>query len=97
VATLFSHLYSALGHAQLQSLVKPRMRAMMSAVALFAMNLVGFGIGPVLVGGLSLLLGGDQQLRYALLVFVVCFPWAAAHYALAARTYRSDLNAKHAA
>lgn len=96
VATLFNHLYAALGHAQLQSLVKPRMRAMMSAVALFAMNMVGFGIGPVLVGGLSTLLGGDQALRWALVAFVPCFPWAAAHYALAARTYRSDLEAKTA-
>jgi predicted MFS family arabinose efflux permease len=97
LATLFNHLYSALGHAQLQSLVKPRMRAVMSAVALFAMNIVGFGIGPVLVGVLSDGLGGEERLRYALLVFVVCLPWAAVHYALAARTYRSDLEAKRAA
>ena len=75
---------------------RPRMRAMMSAVALFAMNMVGFGIGPVLVGGLSALLGGDLALRYALVAFVICFPWAAVHYALAARTYRSDLEAKNA-
>jgi predicted MFS family arabinose efflux permease len=97
VATLFNHLYSALSHAQLQSLVKPRMRAMMSAVALFAMNIVGFGIGPVLVGGLSDLFGGGENVRYALLVFVVCMPWACVHYALAARTYRVDLAAKSAA
>jgi len=96
VATLFNHLYSALGHAQLQSLVRPRMRAMMSAVALFAMNMVGFGIGPVLVGGLSALLGGDLALRYALVSFVICFPWAAVQYAQAARTNPSDLEAKTA-
>ena len=96
-ATAFNHLYSSLGHAQMQALVKPRMRAIMSAVALFAMNIVGFGIGPVLVGGLSEAFGGEQQLRYALVVFVVFLPWACVHYALSARTYRADLEVKHAA
>ena len=96
-ATAFNHLYSALGHAQTQSLVKPRMRAVMSAVALFAMNIVGFGLGPVFVGGLSDLFGGEAQLRYALLALLVCMPWAALHYALAARTYRDDLEAKNRA
>ena len=97
IATAFNHLYSALGHAQVQSLAKPRMRAILSAVALLAMNLVGFGLGPIIVGGLSSLMGGGDQLRWALLSLVVFMPWAAFHYALAARTYPRDLEAKNAA
>lgn len=96
-ATAFNHLYSALGHAQVQSLAKPRMRAIFSAIALFSMNLVGFGLGPVLVGTLSDLLGGGGQLRWALLSLIGCMPWAACHYALAARTYPRDLEAKNRA
>ena len=95
VATLFNHLYSALGHVQLQSLVKPRMRSVMSAVALFAMNIVGFGLGPLVVGYLSDFFGGNQSLRYALMSCLVFMPWACVHYLLAARTYRADLQAKN--
>jgi predicted MFS family arabinose efflux permease len=91
-ATVFNHLYSALGHAQVQSLVKPRMRAIMSAIALFGMNIVGFGVGPLAVGYLSDTFGGGDAIRNALLVLVLaCMPWACLHYGLAARTYRNDL------
>jgi len=96
LATAFNHLYSALGHAQVQSLAKPGMRATLSALMLFASNLVGFGLGPVLVGGLSDALGGGDQLRWALLILVAGMPWAAVHYALGARTYLRDLEAKNA-
>lgn len=95
LATAFNHLYSALGHAQIQSLAKPGMRATLSALMLFAANLVGFGLGPVLVGGLSEALGGGDQLRWALLILVAGMPWAAIHYALGARTYLRDLEAKN--
>jgi len=95
VATLFNHLYSALGHVQLQSLVKPRMRSVMSAVALFAMNIVGFGLGPLVVGYLSNFYGGNDSLPLALMSCVIFMPWACVHYALAARTYREDLGAKN--
>ena len=67
------------------------------ANTLFSMNIVGFGIGPILVGGLSRLFGGELALRYALVSCVMLLPWAAFHYALAARTYRTDLEAKNVA
>jgi MFS family permease len=96
VATLGNHQYSALGHAVLQGLVKPRMRAVMSATALFAMNAVGFGVGPVVVGSLSDYFGGGVELRKALLALIVFMFWAAAHFLLGARTYLRDLEAKNA-
>ena len=96
VATLGNHQYSALGHAVLQGLVKPRMRAVMSATALFAMNAVGFGIGPVLVGELSDYFGGGTAIRQALLALIVCLAWAAGHFIWGARSYLRDLEAKNA-
>lgn len=96
-ATLGNHIFGAVGHAVAQSLVKPRMRATMSAIALFAMNIVGFGLGPQLTGVLSDVLRptfGEHSLRYALLAVTVCMGWAAVHYFVAARTYREDLEAK---
>lgn len=95
-ATLGNHMYSGLGHAVMQGLVKPRMRAMMSATALFAMNLVGFGLGPVILGSLSDWLGGDTLIRYALMSLTACLAWACIHYLLGARSYVRDLAAKDA-
>lgn len=94
VATLGNHLYSGLGHAVMQGLVKPRMRAMTSATALFAMNLVGFGLGPILLGALSDWFGGEAQIRYALMCLTVCLFLASVHYVLGARSYRENLAAK---
>ena len=97
VAVVLNHIYSALGHAVAQSLVKPRMRAVMSAVALFMMNLVGFGLGPWLAGIASDAFRpayGEDSIRYSLLAFTGVLAWAGLHYVLAARSYRADLEAK---
>lgn len=96
IATLGNHQYSAIGHAVTQGLVKPRMRAIMSASALFAMNFVGFGLGPVVLGELSDHLGGGTELRKAMIALIVCLVWAAGHYLLGARSYVRDLEAKNA-
>lgn len=51
-----------------QHLVPPRMRATASGSFLFINNLIGLGIGPILMGGLSdhlKLAYGTQSLRYA--------------------------------
>jgi predicted MFS family arabinose efflux permease len=95
-ATIFNNTYSGLTHAIMQRLVKPRMRAMMSAIALFAMNIVGFGLGPIAVGFLSDRFGGGSEIRYALLSLVICMAWAAVHYLIGARSYLRDLEAKNA-
>ena len=95
-ATLGNHMYSGLGHAVLQGLSKPRMRAMTSATALFTMNLVGFGLGPIVLGGLSDYFGGGARIRYALLTLTLFLAWASLHYLWGARSYRRDLDAKSA-
>jgi hypothetical protein len=116
--------------ATMQNLLGPRMRAMSSAIAFLAANLLGAGLGPTMLGMASDIFAshafaaGDflascpggrapagaetavdvacrsasaQGLRLALLSSLVFFPWAVAHYVLAAKTLKQDLYAPHVA
>jgi predicted MFS family arabinose efflux permease len=83
-------------YAAVQSLVPLRMRAMASAVLLFALNLIGLGLGPQFVGILNDVFDprfGDLAIRYSLLVIGMGKAWGAIHSLLAARTLRHDLDA----
>jgi hypothetical protein len=56
---------------------------MWSAIALLVNNLIGLGLGPALVGGVSTLLKpayGAESLRYAMFIFAAITPWAIFHY-----------------
>ncbi|MES2025630.1 MAG: MFS transporter [Pseudomonadota bacterium] len=68
------------------SFTKPNMRGTTSATMQVCTNLIGYGMGPFLVGILSDFYGGDQSLRYAIAT-VICIscPWAAVHFILSAR------------
>ena len=96
--SLLGGMYLGPTFAMTQTLVRPEMRALASAILLFIINLIGLGFGPQGVGLLSDLLRpefGVESLRYALLAVVVGFAlWSVVHYALAARTLRDDLKAK---
>ena len=96
--TIVGGLYLGPCFAMTQSLAKPHMRAMASAVLLFLVNLVGLGIGPVFVGALWDLLTpsfGVDAIRYSLLGTVAAGAvWSSVHFELAARTLRADLLAK---
>ena len=96
IGVIGSYMYAGAAHACSQSLVGPRMRAMTAASMLFAMNLFGYGGGPVVAGVMSDLFGGEDALRYALAVMNGFLIWAGLHYALATRTYRADLATVHA-
>ena len=81
--------------------MKPGMRAVMSASALFMMNIIGVGAGLIIVGALSDYyskrpeasnLLGIQSAMIMLLVFMV---WSIVHYLLGAKTYTRDLEAKN--
>lgn len=78
------------------SIVDPRQRAVASAVLFFMINLVGLGLGPLLIGTLSDLLrpqwGDADGLRYAIIaVALVAKSWCVLHFLLAARALRRDL------
>lgn len=93
VGVIGSYMYAGAGHAVAQSLVSQRRRATAAATALFAMNLFGYGGGPVVTGVISDAFGGEEGIRYALAWMQIFLVWAAIHYFLAMRTYREDLAA----
>jgi len=87
-------IYAPPVFATVQRLVGLRSRAMASAVMLFIANLVGLGLGPLLLGVISDLLSdhyGPDALRYSLITATFIGVWAALHFVLAGRTLIGDL------
>lgn len=79
--------------AALQTATPNEMRALASAMLLFAANLFGLGLGPPIVGALTThVLGGDQSLDLALAGLAAVFaPLAAAAGAWGLKPYRIRL------
>lgn len=78
-----------------QSLVAPRMRATVAGLLFVLSNLVGYGIGPILVGTISDLLApalGEHSLRYAMMAVLSLTAWAAVHFFMASRDLRTNLS-----
>jgi MFS family permease len=83
-------------YALMQRLVADEMRATMMAVLMLLANLIGFGLGPQLVGIFSDLLkpmAGAESLRYAMLMMSVVAVWAACHFWKVGQTVTEDLEA----
>lgn len=81
--------------AAVQTLARSDMRAFAASLLIFLANLVGVGLGPLVVGLLSdAWLGkyGPESLRMALLTIPPLFVWAAVHYEAAARALAADLG-----
>lgn len=78
------------------SLVTSQMRALTSAVLFFILNLIGLGLGPLIVGALSDTFkanGFASPLATAMLICgVVGALWACLHYVLAAASIRKDIE-----
>ena len=79
------------------SLVGLRQRAVASAALFFIINLVGLGLGPLIVGSLSDLMrptyGDADGLRYAIIgTALTANIWAIIHYLLASRTLQQDMR-----
>ena len=93
--SFLSATWSGPTYAAVQSLVSLRMRAMASAVLLFALNLIGLGLGPQLVGILNDLFqasAGNHAIRYSLLIIGIAKAWGAVHSLLASRSIRVELD-----
>ena len=75
--------------ATLHGMVDPRMRAMVSAIFYLLINVIGLGIGPTLIGGISDALApelGSGSLRSAMLIVIPAAGiWSAIHFFLAAK------------
>jgi hypothetical protein len=81
-------------YALMQRLVPAGMRATMLAVVMLFSNLIGFGLGPQLVGIFSDLLApsfGVESLRYAMAVMSFVALWGAYHFWQVGVTVRDDL------
>jgi predicted MFS family arabinose efflux permease len=93
-ANFFNGWFPSLSQAVGQGVARLRMRALASAIVLFAVNIIGLGFGPWLIGISNDLLAptyGDEAIRYSLAGVGVVNLWGAAHSLLAARHLRSDL------
>jgi len=76
-----------------QHLVPPNMRALASAIFLFINNLIGLGLGTVIIGALSDALTarfGAESLRYAILAGTSFYLLSATLFALSSRRLERD-------
>lgn len=93
---LFIALNVCLGptYALMQRLVSEEMRATTMAVVMLLANLIGFGVGPQVVGILSDVLApsfGEDALRYAMLTLSFLALWGAYHFWRVGLTVKEDL------
>jgi MFS family permease len=95
VGSVLHYTYLGPMYAVTQSVAPPQMRATATAVLLFIVNLIGYGLGPPLLGALSdayaQYFGKSEGLRYALMTDACILLWAALHFLLAARTLKRDI------
>lgn len=94
-ANMLYYLHYGPAYSLILGLAKPGMRAMTSAIILFVVNLVGYGLGPQAAGLLSDILApffGDDALRVSiLLMFTFVLP-AAWGFLRAGKNLNQDLS-----
>ncbi|MBT4521699.1 MAG: MFS transporter [Halieaceae bacterium] len=82
-------------HSMIQSLARVRMRATASAILLFVVNIVGLGLGPLIVGALNdYVFGpvyGEMAIRYSLLTLSILGGMASILFWQASRSLVADL------
>jgi len=95
LTSMFTAFYLGPVIAVCHSLVNARMRAFTSAILFFVLNLIGLGLGPLVIGYVSDLLiptYGNLSLRYAFLTSFVAGVISLIFFVLASRSYLDDLN-----
>ena len=94
-ANILNSLYLGPSIAMVQALVSPTMRAMSSAILFFILNMIGLGLGPVIVGVLSDAFAesyGVNNLRYAMLITLALGFSGTACFVLGTRSLLRDLQ-----
>jgi predicted MFS family arabinose efflux permease len=79
----FTSCYLGPTFSLIQGQAPVRERAMWAAITLLVNNLIGLGLGPPLVGAVSVMLKpyyGAESLRYAMFILAAITPWAIFHY-----------------
>jgi MFS family permease len=90
-------LYLAPCIAATHNMVPPNMRAFASAILLFVLNIIGLGLGPLLIGLISDILTpeyGMTGLRYSLLITAVTTSIGFVLFLAAARRVKADMRAE---
>ena len=93
---LLASMYLGPMLSTIQNLVVPRMRATASAVNLFVVNLVGLGVGPLLMGFLNDRLAADygqEAIRWSMLFVGIVGGGSSFLFYAAGRNLREDLDA----
>ncbi|MFT6892065.1 MAG: MFS family permease [Halioglobus sp.] len=97
VPGLLHNVYLGNTIATTHALVGLRMRALSSAILFLILNLIGLGLGPVIIGYLSDYLqpafGVDSLQQAMLYVLPIVMLWSAFHFLFAAKALREDLAA----
>ena len=86
-------------YAAVQALAPEHMRSQASALLLLLLNLIGLGLGPLVVGILSDLFAptfGDHSVRYAMAVSLITVVVGSALYWLGGDRYRSAIESSPA-
>lgn len=95
IAVVLTSTYLGPSIAITHSLVPPEMRAFSSAILFFVLNLIGLGLGPLVVGMVSDLLApsiGTESLRWALVITVPVIILAMVLYFGGAKRIEGDLQ-----
>ena len=96
LSSIVSGLINGPLFATVQSVVGNRVRAIATAIAMFAASMVGIGLGPLFAGMLSDQLAprfGDESLRYSLIILSAVSIYPALHLWLAIRALPRDVEA----
>jgi len=100
LTVLLMHVWMGPVYGTVQTLAGPQRRAIAAAVNMLAVNLIAYGMGPLLVGLLSDELAtafGARSLGYAILTIVVlAYTSAATHFFFAGRTLTQHLGSTDA-
>ena len=96
LSAIFASFWIAPSYAAVQNLVPQYWRTQASAMMLLAINLLGMGLGPLLVGVFSdmFIATGNESVRYGLAVVVSLSLVGAIAYALGAKPYASAITSK---
>jgi MFS family permease len=95
LSAIFASFWIAPSYAAVQNLVPQYWRTQASALMLLAINLLGMGLGPLLVGLLSdALIGyGTESVRYALAIGVSFSVVGGIAYVRGSRAYAQEVGA----
>lgn len=80
---LIGRTYTAAGYSAILGSLQPRMRGLCVSILQIATNLIGYGLGPLLVGYVSDRAGGPGGIGRGMLALMATGLWACAHYLLA--------------